>query len=211
MDLHHKYTSETWNKVASLYEDRFMNLNLYDETYDFICRSIVKKHAGILDIGCGPGNIARYLLKQRPDFCLYGIDAAPNMIKLAEKNNPSAMFNVMDARQICRLDIKFDGIVCGFCLPYLSFAECRKLISDIYGLLNRNGIFYLSFVNGDPDSSGPVTGSSGDSMYFYYHRTEDLKIILAENGFKQPKEFQVNFQKSETVSETHTILITRKK
>ena len=55
----YKETFETWNKMASLYQERFMDLDLYNETYDFICNAVVKEKAKILEIGCGPGNISR--------------------------------------------------------------------------------------------------------------------------------------------------------
>ena len=37
----YKETFKTWNKVASLYQDKFMELDLYNDTYDFICSSII--------------------------------------------------------------------------------------------------------------------------------------------------------------------------
>ena len=52
----YKETFKTWNKVASLYEDKFMDLDLYNNTYDYFCE-LVKDNAKILEIGCGPGNI----------------------------------------------------------------------------------------------------------------------------------------------------------
>ncbi len=48
-------TFETWNKIASLYEDKFMNLDLYNNSYDLITDSIQTKNAKILEIGCGQG------------------------------------------------------------------------------------------------------------------------------------------------------------
>lgn len=100
----YKETFETWNKLASLYQDKFMDLDLYNETYDFVCNSITRVNAKVLEIGCGPGNITKYLLSQRPDFDIFGIDISPNMIELAEKNNPTAKFAVMDSRQINSLE-----------------------------------------------------------------------------------------------------------
>src|SRR5690606_33850579 len=150
----YKETSATWNKIASLYQDRFMNLDLYNETYDFICSAIVKNKAELLEIGCGPGNMTKYLLSKRPDFNIYGIDIAPRMIALAQRNNPAANFAIMDSRKIGELTTKFDGIVGGFCLPYLSPADSEKLIADAYALLTDDGFIYLSFVEGDPDKSG---------------------------------------------------------
>ena len=110
----YKETFDTWNKVAALYEDKFMNLDLYNNSYDFFCDQLTKIKSTIFEIGCGPGNITKYMLSKRPDFIIEGIDVAPNMIELAKKNNPTANFFVMDCRQIHLQTNKFDGIVCGF-------------------------------------------------------------------------------------------------
>lgn len=36
MNNHYKETFEIWNKVASLYQEKFMNLDLYNDSYDKI-------------------------------------------------------------------------------------------------------------------------------------------------------------------------------
>ena len=83
----YKETFETWNKIALLYQEKFMDLDLYNDTYDFICNSILKVNSKILEIGCGPGNITKYLLCKRPDFDILGIDIADKMVELAKINN----------------------------------------------------------------------------------------------------------------------------
>src|SRR5690606_1929583 len=92
-------TFDTWNKVAEIYQDKFMDMDFYNESYDFFCDSIPKSNAKLLEIGCGPGNITRYLLSKRADFEIFGIDIAPNMIELAKQNNPTAKFEIMDTRE----------------------------------------------------------------------------------------------------------------
>lgn len=206
----YKETFDTWNKVASLYQARFMDLDIYNDTYDFICNSITKAGAKILDIGCGPGNIASYLLSARPDFDLVGIDVAPAMIELAKKNNPAARFVQMDIRQIDKIEAKFDGIICGFCLPYLSGADSQKLIADCYRLLNEEGLIYMSFVEGDPNKSGFKTASSGDRTFFYYYSLDGLKQQLSKNNFDRLRVGTVPFKRNEAELEIHTIVTARK-
>lgn len=208
---HYKETFETWNKLATRYQDKFMDLDLYNGTYDFICDSITKAKAKLLDIGCGPGNITKYLLSIRPDFEVYGIDIAPNMIELAKKNNPSARFAIMDSRHIDQIQAKYDGIVCGFCLPYLSHTDSQKLITDCYDLLNENGLIYLSFVDGDPAKSDFQVSSSGDRSFFYFHQQDDLKTKLIESNFVDLNTFIVRYKKSESEIDIHTILTAKKK
>jgi len=207
----YKETFDTWNKVASLYQDKFMNLELYNETYDFICNSIAKENAALLEIGCGPGNITKYLLHKRPDFKILGTDIAPNMIALAQKNNPTANFAVMDSRAIDQLTTTFDGIIIGFCLPYLSPADTEKLIADANSLLHEDGFVYVSFVEGDPAKSGFLTASTGDRTYFYYYDLKKLKEQFIANGFEILQLFKVEYERSATEKEIHTILTAKKK
>lgn len=207
----YKETLETWNKVALIYENKFMDLDLYNHTYDFICNSITKNKPKILEIVCGPGNITKYLLSQKPNFNIFGIDFAPNMIQLAKKNNPSANFAVMDSRKINEIKTKYDAIVCGFCLPYLSHTDSRKFIADCSKLLNYNGLIYISFVEGNPNKSDFQIGSTGDRSFFYFYNLDDLKIELLENKFYDLTIFKVNYKKSLTEIQTHTVLTAKKK
>jgi ubiquinone/menaquinone biosynthesis C-methylase UbiE len=203
-------TFETWNKVASLYQDKFMELDLYNESYDLICDSIAEKNAKILEVGCGPGNITRYLLSKRPEFDIHGIDIAPNMIELARKNNPKASFEVMDCRNISKINQLHDAIICGFCLPYLSPSDSRAFINDCSCLLKDNGLFDISFVEGNPENSGFQTGSSGDRTYFYFYKLDDLRSVLNENNFELIRIFKVDYPKTDS-KDIHTILLAQKK
>ena len=176
-------TFDTWDRLAELYEDKFMNLNLYNDSYDAFLEMLSKPKASVLDIGCGPGNISRYLLTKRPDLQILGIDASANMVKRAQKNNPLANFRVMDCRDINGLNEKFDSIICGFCIPYLSMGDCEKLISDCNLVLNESGIFYLSLVEGNDENSGYMSGNSGERIYFHFHTLSQLDKILEDNNF----------------------------
>ncbi|MBA3664730.1 MAG: class I SAM-dependent methyltransferase, partial [Bacteroidetes bacterium] len=164
----YQITFQTWNKVSSLYQDKFMNLDLYDDTYDLFCKYITQAEAKIFEIGCGPGNITKYLLSKRPDFKIEAIDVAPNMIFLARKNNPAASFKIMDCRELDAITEKYNGVMCGFCMPYLSKEDCGKLIKDTAAIMNQGGIFYFSVLEGDYLQSGYEAGSSGDKAYVYY-------------------------------------------
>ena len=194
-----------------LFQEQFMDLDLYNDTYDIFCELLSKPGPLILEIGCGPGNITKYLLNTRPDFKIFAIDISPEMIKLANQNNPTADFKVMDCREIDTFDDTFDAIICGFCIPYLSRDDCSKLIKDCHDLLNGSGILYLSYVGGDYGQSGYQTGKSGDRMYFYYHNHSDLKITFEENDFEIVKILKKRYAKADGTNEIHTIVIVKKR
>ncbi len=92
-------THNTWNKLGDLYQEHFMDLDIYNSSYDSFCQ-ILPEGAEVLELGCGPGNITRYLTKLRPDLQITATDVAPNMVALAEKNVPSAKYEVLDVRRL---------------------------------------------------------------------------------------------------------------
>ncbi len=106
-----KKAVDVFDKLADLYAGKFMDVSMYKDSFGIFCEKTIAHRAEILEIGCGPGNITRYLLQKRPDFRLFGIDLAPNMVELAKINNPSAKFQVMDCREILSIQKKFDGVI----------------------------------------------------------------------------------------------------
>jgi 2-polyprenyl-3-methyl-5-hydroxy-6-metoxy-1,4-benzoquinol methylase len=179
-----KIAVDIFNKLASQYQEKYMNVDAYTDTLDFFCDVIKKQDPEILELACGPGNITRYLLHKRPGLKILGTDLAPNMVALARQNNPAATFKILDCREIASLRKQFDGIMCGFCLPYLPKEEAIQLIEDAANILKPGGIFYLSTMEDDYNKSGPKKGSNGDELYMYYHEAAYLTAALEKNKFK---------------------------
>jgi ubiquinone/menaquinone biosynthesis C-methylase UbiE len=178
---HVQSAKELFDKRAKEYQEKYMNLELYHDSFDMFC-SRMPANAPVLEIACGPGNITQYLLRKRPDLKIFGTDIAPNMVTLAHQNNPAAHFEVLDGRDILKIDKKFDGIVCGFGLPYFSRENAIKLISDSSKLLSPGGTLYLSTMEDDYVKSGMQTSSQGDHLFMYFHEGKYLLDALMENG-----------------------------
>jgi len=106
------------------------------------------------------------------------------MLELAGANNPTAHFRKMDCRDIGTLPGKYNAIVCGFCLPYLSKREVRQLFEDAATLLSPQGSIYVSSMEGDYADSGFSVSSSGDKMYIFYHQVDYLTKWLEQSGFQ---------------------------
>jgi 2-polyprenyl-3-methyl-5-hydroxy-6-metoxy-1,4-benzoquinol methylase len=208
----YKLTIDTYNKSAKSFQDKFMNMDLYNDTYDKFCKSIVVNKAEIFEIACGPGNITKYLLTKRPDFKITAIDLSPKMLELAKANNPTVDFQLMDCRDIDKLDKKFDAIMCGFCLPYLSREESANLISDSAKLLKGNGLIYISTMEGDYEKSGfETTSFSGqDKIYVHYHQADYLKTKLFENGFEKVELICKDYPEQNGTFTTDMIFIAKK-
>jgi ubiquinone/menaquinone biosynthesis C-methylase UbiE len=179
-----KIAVDLFDKCAALYQDKFMDVSLYHDTFDLFCNAVQKENVAILELACGPGNITKYLLQQRPDFKILATDLAPKMIALAEENNPTATFQLLDQKNIASLNKTYDGIMCGFGFPYLSKEEAMQLIHDSYAILNDNGVLYLSTMEDDYSKSGWQKGSTGDAIFMHYHQEDYLVEALKNVGFR---------------------------
>ena len=186
MDERVTETIDTYNKSAQKYQDKFMKMDMYNDTYEQFCNFVIVEDPQIFEVGVGPGNITKYLHSLRPDFNVFGIDLAPRMIELARINNPKAVFEVMDCRKIDQVNRYFDAIVAGFCLPYLSKEESATFIEASSKILNAKGLLYISTMEDSYDKSGfETTSFSGDNkVYIYYHQEEFLSKCLISSGFE---------------------------
>ena len=204
--------AKVFSKYAKVYEDKFMEVTLFHDTYDSFLGLLPKNDSAILDIGCGPGNITKYLLDNHPELSVLGIDIADEMLQLAKENNPSASFKLMDCNSIHNIKTSFDGIMSGFCLPYLSKEEVSTFIKSSFQLLNTNGILYISTMEDSYENSKYIGPSSGENeaIYTYYYPEDYLKNVLLENGFKISR---IVYKKklNNNIEATDIILIAQKK
>ena len=199
-----------FNKLAELYQSKFMDVSMYHDTFDVFCHAVEKQNAKVLELACGPGNITKYLLFKRPDFKIVGTDLAPNMIELAKVNNPKASFQLLDSREMLKLNATYDALMCGFILPYLSKEEAEKLIKDAAKILHQGGIMYISTMEDDYSKSGYKKGSTGDEIYMYFHQADYLIDALKKNGFEMIEEQRKKYQMQENIDTVDLILIAKK-
>lgn len=206
----YKITISTWNKIAALYEEKFMDISLYNNSYDEFCELVVEAVPVLLEIGCGPGNITKYILNRLPNAKILATDVAPDMLELTKKNNPEVTIKQLDARSVSTLTETFDGIIIGFCIPYIDQEACNLLLKACYSRLHNHGIVYLSFIEGNYNDSGFQKGSTGDQAYVYYYSILQLKQMCLAANFEVLSEKSIAYQKGTGQTENHIVLILKK-
>lgn len=199
-----------FDKLATLYQEKYMNVSCYADTLDFFCDKLKIINAEVLELACGPGNITQYVLKRRPDLKILGTDLSENMVELAKINNPNAKFQIMDCRKITTLQQKYDAIICGFCLPYLTKEETIALIGDISKGLKSKGLLYISTIEDDYSKSGFKKGSTGEEIFMHYYPADCIIAILEENDFEILNIFR-KIDKIQHPPNTDLIIISRLK
>jgi ubiquinone/menaquinone biosynthesis C-methylase UbiE len=139
-------------------------LSRIDDTFVAHARRLVSARGGAgsngsaLDIGTGPGQIARKLAAQLPGWQFLGVDRSPNMIRealaasepaapssLAPSDVPDARveFLVADANRLPLPDASFDLVLCNSVLHHLEnpaslFAEIARVAKPDGAILLRD-------------------------------------------------------------------------
>ena len=177
---HSGQTLNIFSRYAKEYNEKYMDQSAYADILMEFIQKIPERSRNVLDVGCGPGNVMRFVMDAEPELRIHGIDFSPEMIRLAGLNCPGAVLEVMDVRDANSIDGPFGGIICSFCIPYISHEEASSLIKELSGKLVNDGTLYLSILSGDPERSGIEKNSKGEEVCIYYHDTASLRDQLKQ-------------------------------
>jgi len=172
-----------FDRYASQYQEKYVEHGPYVESYEVLV-PLVREGATVLDVACGPGNISKFLNSRITGLSIHGTDLSAEMIKLAKINIPAGKFEVADSRDIKALNRKFDVVIAGFCFPYLTDVEVAQFIADVSEMINPQGAFYISTMDGNYDASGYPANATDDRLFTYYHSAEFLQKTLEANKFE---------------------------
>ena len=159
---------KSYNKIAHQWKEYRQQSYVSQLVIDFAEK--VKPQGKILDIGCGTGYPLAHYLSEK-GFFVIGIDAAVNMIKIAESLSIAhAQFSVCDFLKFTTEE-KFDGILAWDSFWHFPKDEQADIYIKVGNLLNAGG--YLLFTHGDAEGerTNPMMGES-----FYYSALPKEKV-----------------------------------
>jgi SAM-dependent methyltransferase len=188
-----------------------MNLDLYADTFDTLL-NYLPSNATVLELGCGPGNVVKYLREKRSDLDIMGVDLAPEMIKEATKQNPDVKFVVMDIVLADQIQQQFNAVIAAFCLPYISYNDAAIAFNSIEQLTDNNGILYLSCMEGPKERSGweKTSFTGDDEMYINYYERTEIENWLTEHHFTVNEFFTKDYPEEDGSITTDLIYIASK-
>lgn len=174
-------TIGSYNQCAARFNELYHDNGGYQ---DFIQKfsDFLTERAVILDLGCGPGNVSKFLSQQGKGYQIIGVDLSTGMLEIAKRNVPEQTFMVGDIRYL-EFKRQFDGIIASFSIIHLDTVETTKLFGDCYNLLKDGGYFYISFM-ADGCSGFETTNFSDNEIYFNYLIPEEIVNVLENTGYQ---------------------------
>ena len=141
--------TKLYTQLAEVYEAMYKSFINYDEEFDFYSKILLKYQCNkLLEIGCGTGNLACSFTKA--GFNYTGLDLSADMLLIAGKNNPHAVFINRDMRDF-EEQVKVEAcIITGRTISYLI---TNKEVLDCFNSINKNltkpGIVCFDFIDAD--------------------------------------------------------------
>ena len=172
-------TIRSYNANAKAYAGKFMEYAPYVAQVNEFARLLAPDDE-VLDVGCGPGNVAKQLLAAKP-LKITGIDLSDEMVRLAAANVPTGKFLCQDIRQAEFPNRQFDAVILSFSIVHLSDAEAQALLRKAVSWLKDKGVLYLSFMAGKK-AGFEKTSFSQDPIYFNYYSREEVERFLSRLG-----------------------------
>ncbi len=136
----------------------------------------------VCDLGCGPGQIARYLSER--GVPVLGIDLSPKMVKMAKELNPGIDFSIGDMRALEVANGSWAGIAAFYAIVNLTDADLQLALKEMHRALQPDGWLLLSFHIGDEVIHVEDLWSCPVSLDFYFRQTEDILGDLRSAGFE---------------------------
>jgi 2-polyprenyl-3-methyl-5-hydroxy-6-metoxy-1,4-benzoquinol methylase len=127
----------------------------------------------LLDIGSGPGAFAAWLSRQG-----YDVQCIEPAIRMAEKARERGLKVHTKTFQQFETVEKFDIIVAISSLIHIPKIEIPEQIGKIVGLLNPEGLFFVSMLVGETEGVGDPT-QSGKMRYFSMYNEEEFRDLLS--------------------------------
>jgi SAM-dependent methyltransferase len=135
----------------------------------------------VVDVGCGPGHVARYLAAQGVE--MLGLDLSPRMIAVARRINPGLEFQVGDMHAIEVSPAAVAGIVLFYAFVHTPGSDLPSLLRELRRIVRPNGLLLTAFHVGDETMCVNDLFGAPVNLTFYFHRPAVVVAALEAAGF----------------------------
>lgn len=135
----------------------------------------------IVDVGCGPGHVARYLADRGAR--VEGVDLSPAMIAEATACHPGIAFREADMFALPYADGALAGVIAFYAIVHLRADELAAPCRELHRVLAPGGLAALAFHAGTDTVHVDELFGCATSLDFMFHRPEAVTAALVDAGF----------------------------
>jgi ubiquinone/menaquinone biosynthesis C-methylase UbiE len=174
-----------YDRVAEDYAEHFRD-EMDNKPFDRkMLDWLIEKVGGlgvICDLGCGPGQVARYLQDHGAKAC--GVDISSGMVEQARKLNADIAFEQGDMLGLSNVaDNSYAGIAAFYAIVNLQPSSLAQALREMRRVLREDGVLLLTFHIGQEVKHLDEWWGKEVSIDFFFYETEKVKDALGDAGF----------------------------
>jgi ubiquinone/menaquinone biosynthesis C-methylase UbiE len=172
-----------YEAIVDGYAERFgddVERSAFDRSVLDDAVELLAPSALVLDLGCGPGQVASYLSGR--GCRALGVDLTPAMLYVARRLHPQMPLIGGDALRLPARDGVFDGIVAWFSLHNLPRSLLDQALREVRRVLRREGIFVMVTHGGEGEESvEQERHATTEHVLITYYDLDTLRSTLARH------------------------------
>lgn len=137
------------------------------------------KQSAILDLGCGGGQDARFLLAK--EFRVVGMDLTTAFLRAAQNTAPSVPLVLADMRDLPFDDASFDAVWAAACLMHLPKPEAAHVFKRMSHIVRPGGLLAATVTYGT--KSRILTDGWMPGRYFARWQKAELARVVERSGW----------------------------
>lgn len=179
----------SYDRVADEYAEHFRD-ELDAKPFDRKMLDWLMEKAGakagasavVCDMGCGPGQAARYLHERGADAC--GVDISAGMVERARELNPGIPFSQGDMLALKDVaDESYAGVAALYSIIHVPRASLGRALGELRRVLRPTGVLLVAFHVGRETIHREEWWGKHVSLDFNFFETAEIKEQLTAVGF----------------------------
>lgn len=179
--------ADTYNSIADDWHRDHLHHDWWHEGMDHFIGEL-PSGAHVLDVGCGSGIQAKYLLDRKVQVT--GIDISKGMLKFARSYAPEGTFLLLSMENLPEFEGEFDGVMSQASLLHIPKKEAAGVVKKMADKLKPGGVLYLvvkEVRSGEPEEQllREDTYDYEHERFFSFFTFEELSQYFANSGIKE--------------------------
>lgn len=177
-----KAIQQAYDQIAVEYARRSFH-ELKNKPID---RQVLDMFAGrvqgtVCDLGCGPGQVARYLCDR--GVKMVGVDLSGAMVEEARRLNPDIEFMEASMYRLPVPNESWGGIAAFYSLIHIPRPEISQVLQELRRVLRPGGLLLVSFHLGQQTLHSERWWDIPVKMDYTYFLSEEMQGYLLKAGF----------------------------